>query len=110
MVLPGHSAPLDILFYGGGSFPDAYDGDALVTLHGSWNAEPPVGYKVVRIPFDDDGMPLGTWEPLYEYRGAGDTAADWGERPVDMAVLPVGTLLVTSDDDSDRVIAIDYRP
>lgn len=38
--LPAHVAPLGIAFF---------EGDLLVSLHGSWNSSEPVGYKVVRI-------------------------------------------------------------
>ena len=26
------------------------DGDAFIAFHGSWNRDPPTGYKVVRLP------------------------------------------------------------
>lgn len=108
LVLPAHVAPLGIRFYNGSNFPAEYAGDALVTFHGSWNAEPAAGYKVVRVHMDESGYPTGEWEPLYEYGGASDTGPDWNERPVDLAITPDGTVLVTSDDDADRIIAIRY--
>lgn len=108
LVFPAHVAPLGIVFYDGGNFPSEYVGDALVTFHGSWNAEPAIGYKVVRVPFGADGMPEGSWESLYEFAGPGDTGANWNERPVDLVVLPNGVVLATSDDDADRIVAIGY--
>lgn len=108
LVFPAHVAPLGIRFYDGGNFPSEYVGDALVTFHGSWNAQPAVGYKVVRVPFGADGMPSGGWEPLYEFAGPGDTGNSWNERPVDLVVLPNGVVLVTSDDDADRIVAIGF--
>ncbi|MDX5436934.1 MAG: PQQ-dependent sugar dehydrogenase, partial [Pontibacter sp.] len=53
-----HSAPMDLLFYKGNQFPKEYQGDAIVTLHGSWNRSEPSGYKVVRVRFDN-GKPKG---------------------------------------------------
>jgi len=41
-----HQAPLDIKFYKGTSFPSEYSGGAFVSLHGSWNRNPPQGYRV----------------------------------------------------------------
>jgi glucose/arabinose dehydrogenase len=108
LVFPAHVAPLDIHFYSGSNFPAEYAGDALVTFHGSWNTEPPIGYKVVRVEMDSTGMPTGVWEPLYEFEGATDTGTGWNDRPVGLATLPNGTLLVTSDHDADRIVAIRY--
>ena len=39
-------------------FPAEYKGDAFVSLHGSWNAGKPTGYKVVRVQFRN-GRPGG---------------------------------------------------
>ena len=36
VLIEAHSAPLQIAFYDGDSFPTQYKGDAFVTLHGSW--------------------------------------------------------------------------
>jgi len=61
-----HSAPLDIKFFypteqscsnssgvtEWGSFPCSWNGSALVSFHGSWDRDPPTGYKVVYIPWD----------------------------------------------------------
>ncbi len=107
MVMQAHSAPLDLLFYPGGSFPADYNGDALVSFHGSWNRTPETGYKVVRLPVDSEGLPVGVVEPLLEYAGNGDTGSLWPHRPVGLAVTPDGKLLVTSDA-SGLVIAIGH--
>jgi len=44
--LAAHQAPLDIQFYYGSSLPSSYFGGAFVPLHGSWNRNPPQGYRV----------------------------------------------------------------
>ena len=36
VLLQAHSAPLQLTFYDGSSFPEAYRGDAFVAAHGSW--------------------------------------------------------------------------
>ena len=54
MLPEAHSAPMDLLFYTGNQFPAEYQQHAFATLHGSWNRETPVGYKVVRIHFENN--------------------------------------------------------
>jgi len=98
LLFESHSAPLDLVFYDGSMFPD-WRGDALVTLHGSWNRADPIGYMVVRVPFRD-GKPAGGYEALATgFRvDRGDGAAQvWG-RPAGIAVLPDGSILVSDDE------------
>jgi glucose/arabinose dehydrogenase len=104
--LPAHVAPLDIIFYDGAAFP-AWNGDAIVTLHGSWNRSMAAGYKVVRVGFRD-GNPVAM-EPLLTYVGPGDKAGGWSHRPVGVRQGPDGTLYVSSDA-SGVVIAIGQAP
>jgi glucose/arabinose dehydrogenase len=106
LAMQAHSAPLDLIFYPGGSFPASYTGDLFVTFHGSWNREPPTGYKVMHVPFEG-GMPAGAPTPLLESSGSSDDG--WGHRPVALGVLPNGVLLVTSDG-SNRILAVGYAP
>jgi glucose/arabinose dehydrogenase len=107
LSMQAHAAPLDLFFYPGGSFPASYAGDLFVTFHGSWNREPPTGYKVMHVPFGPDGMPSGSPTPFLESSGAADDA--WPHRPVGLTVLTNGVLLVTSDE-SDRILAVGYAP
>jgi glucose/arabinose dehydrogenase len=105
LVMQAHSAPLDIKFYNGAAFPADMTGSAIVTFHGSWNRSPATGYKVVRIPFGQDGMPSGDPSPLLEYSGAGDSGSGWPHRPVGIETGVDGRLFITSDE-SGIVIAI----
>ena len=50
-----HNAPLGMVFLKSAKQPDAYKGDALVALHGSWNRSTKDGYKVVALHWDADG-------------------------------------------------------
>ena len=50
-----HNAPLGMVFLKSDKQPDAYKGDALVALHGSWNRSTKDGYKVVALHWDADG-------------------------------------------------------
>ncbi len=73
--------------------PADYKCDAFVAQHGSWNRTVPDGYRIMRIRFDDEGNAAGA-EPF---------ATGWLEngsaigRPVDIAELPDGSLIVTDD-------------
>lgn len=56
MEFPAHSAPIAFQFFGKNT---AFNGDALVCWHGSWNASNVVGYKVERIIYKN-GKPSGS--------------------------------------------------
>jgi Raf kinase inhibitor-like YbhB/YbcL family protein len=99
-----HAAPMQLAFYTGNAFPEAYRGDAFVAMRGSWNRNPPSGYEVVRIDFQD-GRPVG-FEPFvtgFLIEDA-DGASGWGYlgRPVGLAQGPDGALYL--GDDSNGVI------
>ena len=47
-----HNAPLGLTFIDSKMFPTSWQGDLLVSLHGSWNSSVPVGYKVVHLKID----------------------------------------------------------
>lgn len=97
VLFEAHSAPIDVVFYEGDQFPRSYQGDAFVTLRGSWNAARPRGYKVVRVPFDH-GQPTGTYENFavgFWRKGAG--RAEVFGRPTGLLVLGDGSLLVADD-------------
>lgn len=92
-ALGAHTASLGLAFATGGPLPDAYREGAFVGQHGSWNREPPSGYKVIFVPFRDGrpaGMPL---DVLGGFRH-GDIA--YG-RPVGVAIDARGALLVADD-------------
>lgn len=97
VLFRSHSAPLGFVFYDGKQFPAEYRGDAFVALHGSWNASPPTGYKVVRIRFAN-GKPDGSYENFVTgwWRSGTDPAKVWG-RPAGLAVAKDGSLLIADD-------------
>ncbi|TGU95070.1 sorbosone dehydrogenase family protein [Mesorhizobium sp. M00.F.Ca.ET.151.01.1.1] len=94
VLMQAHSAPLNIAFYDGKSFPPEYRGDAFVTLHGSWNRGNRTGYKVVRLLFKD-GKPTGEYEDFMTGFVASNGEV-WG-RPVGVAVAGDGSLIVSED-------------
>lgn len=90
-----HAAPMQMLFYRGGTFPVEYDGNAFVAMRGSWNRNQPSGYEVVRVRFGSDGQPSG-----FESFVTGFVASDGSThmaRPVGLAQARDGALLVADD-------------
>ncbi|HET8727047.1 MAG TPA: PQQ-dependent sugar dehydrogenase [Alphaproteobacteria bacterium] len=89
-----HSAPMGMAFYDGESFPEDYRGDAFVALHGSWNRNPPTGYKIIRIRFEN-GRPTEAVDFVTGFLSK-DGATQFG-RPAGVAVAADGALLFTDD-------------
>jgi glucose/arabinose dehydrogenase len=110
VLFHAHSAPTGLVFYTGTNFPAEYRGDAFVSLHGSWNAGNPTGYKVVRVHFSG-GKPENGYENFATgfWNGMGDSgqpAKVWG-RPVGLAVAKDGSLLI-ADDTANVVWRVTY--
>lgn len=94
LTYTAHSAPLDFVFYTASQFPQEYRNDAFVTMRGSWNRQPPSGYKIVRIRYQN-GKPAAFEDFITGFLNPQATA-QFG-RPVGLAVLPNGSLLFTDD-------------
>ncbi len=103
VLLQPHSAPLGVTFYtartGAAVFPAAYQGQAFVALHGSWNRSKRTGYKIVRLVMKD-GRPTGEYQDFVTGFVADDNSV-WG-RPVGVAVAQDGAV-VFSDDASNTI-------
>ena len=67
---------------------------AFVGEHGSWNRIPPVGYKVIFVPFAN-GRPAG--EPIDFVTGFCTEEGKTRGRPVGVTVDPKGALIVADD-------------
>jgi glucose/arabinose dehydrogenase len=93
-ALGPHVAALGLAFYTGSLFPTHYKNGAFIGLHGSWNRDPPSGYKVVFVPFAG-GQPAGMPEDILT--GFVDGRGDARGRPVGVAVDKRGALLVADD-------------
>ena len=100
--LPAHVAPLGMRFYNGTMFPEQYRGDVFIAEHGSWNRTTPIGYRISLVRM------VAGQAVSYEVFAQGwlDARSAWG-RPVDVMVMPDGSLLV-SDDRGDAVYRISY--
>lgn len=89
-----HASPLEMEFYTGEQFPEEYRNDAFIAFRGSWNRSTAVGYKVVRLRFEN-GQPVAFDDFLTGFlvnNNRGHFA-----RPVGLAVHPDGALLVSDD-------------
>ncbi|MBB3832897.1 glucose/arabinose dehydrogenase [Xanthomonas arboricola] len=92
-ALGSHVAALGVAFSSSALGAKFADG-VFVGEHGSWNRDPPVGYKVVFVPFRD-GRPAGA--PIDFVAGFhGDDGKTRG-RPVGVTVDPRGALIVADD-------------
>ncbi len=101
VALGSHTASLGLAFYDKKSFPAKYHNGAFIGQHGSWNRSALAGYKVVFVPFAN-GKPSGTPEDfLTGFIADADKSEVYG-RPVCVAVLADGSMLVT--DDASNVI------
>ncbi len=95
--LGSHTASLGLLFYTHTAFPFKYHNGAFIGQHGSWNRKELAGYKVVFVPFAN-GKPVGMPEDfLTGFSVAGSTDSEVRGRPVDVALLLDGSILVTDD-------------
>lgn len=101
--LGAHVAPLGLTFYTGDSFPARYRGRIFIAEHGSWNRSEPVGYRITLV--DVEGNRADNYRVFAEGWLKDDGEA-WG-RPVDLLVLPDGSMLV-SDDRAGRIYRIYY--
>jgi glucose/arabinose dehydrogenase len=89
-----HAADLGLIFYTGTMFPQKYRGAIFSTQHGSWNRTVPVGARLMVTFLKDDGNVSGKSEPFAE--GWNENGYYLG-RPVDVAQLADGSLLVSDD-------------
>ncbi|MGH8314702.1 MAG: PQQ-dependent sugar dehydrogenase [Steroidobacterales bacterium] len=89
-----HAADLGLVFYTGSMFPKKYQGAIFSTQHGSWNRTVPIGARVMVTFLKEDGHVAGKSEPFAE--GWNDNGYYLG-RPVDVAQLHDGSILVSDD-------------
>lgn len=100
-----HVAPLGLKFYTGNLFPSQYKNQLFVAEHGSWNRSKKSGYNVSLVKVSNNKV------SGHEVFASGwlDEAAQkaWG-RPVDVLLLPDGSMLV-SDDQANVIYRISYK-
>ncbi len=103
LLLPAHVAPLGMAYYTGGMFPDWYKGKLLMTWHGYRD----FGQKLVAIPTDAVGKPVG--EPLEVINGWYRKGTQPMGAPVGVAVGKDGSLFL-AEDKNGTVLRVFFDP
>jgi len=112
-LLPGHSSPLDMVFYSGTQFPRSYRGGAFVAFHGGQgpdNAKGHPGYNITFLPFDrrsKAGTPVVFADGFAGPTPGDRTVGKAKYRPVGATVSPDGALYV-ADSEKGRIWRIYY--
>jgi glucose/arabinose dehydrogenase len=91
-------------FYTGAMFPARYLNNILVPEHGSWNRDTPIGYRIELVTLDSGRNVTGR-EVFAD--GWLQNGKAWG-RPVDLLVMPDGSMLL-SDDQAGVIYRITYQ-
>jgi glucose/arabinose dehydrogenase len=102
---PAHAANLGMTFYTGTNFPAKYRGGIFFAQHGSWNRTVPIGARVSFASLKPDGT--GDKAEVFAEGWLNENGAYDG-RPVDVAQLPDGSLIV-SDDFAGALYQISYE-
>lgn len=87
-----HNAPLGITFLTHPATPAAFQGTALVALHGSWNRSKKDGYKVVSLHWSEDGA-IAERDFVTGFERDDDVIG----RPVDVAQGSDGAVYISDD-------------
>ena len=103
--MAAHAADLGLMFYTGRMFPQKYRGGIFSAQHGSWKRTTPIGARVMFTSLKEDGTADKT-EVFAE--GWLTENGEYLGRPVDVAQLQDGSLLV-SDDFAGAIYRISYE-
>ena len=93
-ALGAHTASLGLAFNHKAGRAAAFGNGAFIGQHGSWNRNPPSGYKVIFVPFAE-GKPAGS--PVDVLTGFLTASGEAQGRPVGVAFDQAGALLVADD-------------
>ena len=103
LELGAHVAPTGVAFYDGEMFPAQIKNNLFITLHGSWNRSKKVGYKVIRVTFDEKGNVIESSDFITGWLKDGNVSG----RPSAPFVMKDGSLLL-SDDKANVIYRITY--
>ncbi len=96
-ALGAHTASLGLWFAGDAKLGARFGNGAFVGQHGSWNREPPAGYKVLYVPFGGNGFPDPKAKPIDVLTGFLNAEGQAQGRPVGVTTDKTGALLVADD-------------
>jgi glucose/arabinose dehydrogenase len=100
-----HAADLGLTHYTGKMFPARYQGGIFSAQHGSWNRTKPIGARIMFTSLKADGNADKT--EVFAEGWLDDSTGTYRGRPVDVAVMKDGSLLV-SDDYAGAIYRITY--
>ncbi len=104
--IPAHSAPLGLAFINSTQFPEEWQGDLLVALHGSWNRTIAIGYKVVHLTVRGNTI-TGSEDFMTGFNPGIFKDTSLG-RPVGLAFDKRGNLFI-SDDKSGQIYIVQKK-
>lgn len=96
-ALGAHTASLGLAFASDARLGATFARGAFVGQHGSWNRVPPSGYKVVFVPFGENGFPVRGQLPVEVLTGFLNDEGQAMGRPVGVITDQRGALLVADD-------------
>ena len=105
VLMDAHAADLGMTFYTGKQFPSSYQGGIFSAQHGSWNRTKPVGARIMFTSLKPDGTAQST--RVFAEGWLDDETGTYRGRPVDVAVMKDGSLLV-SDDFAGAIYRVTY--
>ncbi len=102
--IEAHTAPHGLEFYTGSQFPEEYQDDLFIALHGSGVADSAAGYKIIRKP-----LGVGGSEVIQDFAVGWlqNDGTHWGT-PMDLIEGPDGSLFL-SDDYAGVIYRITYE-
>jgi hypothetical protein len=104
-ALGPHVASLGLAFARAGAWPTPFREGAFIGLHGSWNRDPPSGYKVVFVPFAAASRRAMRWmcSRASSMPKAMRTVARWASHSPRAAPCSLPTMSATSSGGSRRL-------
>ena len=95
VYMDAHAADLGLAFYTGKAFPAAYQGGLFSAQHGSWNRTRPIGARIMFTRLKSDGTADKT--EVFAEGWLDEATGAYRGRPVDVAVMKDGSLLISDD-------------
>ena len=105
VMTDAHAADLGLAFYTGKAFPAKYQGGLFSAQHGSWNRTKPIGARILFTSLKADGTADKT--EVFAEGWLDDATGLYRGRPVDVAMLKDGSMLI-SDDFAGALYRVSY--
>ncbi len=103
-LIQAHSAPMALEF-SNASFPPEYQLGCFMALRGSWDRDPPTGYKVVYLHFDRSHKVTGVSDFIRGFDRENGKPSVWA-RPVGLETDLSGNVYMTSDDINQFILIL----